>query len=85
MKKIFTYDKDLYVVCYSENRGRSGFNHIGKIFYKNKLVCTDKIKYYNRTWEAWEYQSILRSCENWIDNNLKLEHFKRLSTCDYIA
>lgn len=81
--KIFTFNPGLYVVC-DHAKTRSGFKHTGKIFYKSRLVCEDKILYYNRTWEAWEYQSILRSCENWIDNNLKLEHFKRLSTCDYI-
>lgn len=83
--KRFDYSKDLYVICESERRGTSGFNHTGKIYYKSKLVDSEKIKYYNRTWEAWTYQSILKKCEDWIDNNLILESFKRLSREDYIA
>ena len=83
MSKLFNYGDDLYVVC-DHGKTRSGFKHIGKVFYKGYLVHEDKICYYNRTWEQWEYQSILRSCENWIDNNIKLEHFEKLSRKDYM-
>ena len=79
MSRLFDYGSDLYVICESDYRSRDGFNHTGKIFYKNRLVYTGKIHYLNRTWEAWEYQSMLFKCEERIDNNLKLEHFKRQS------
>lgn len=71
------YEKDLYITCEYDGRSRYGFNHIGKIFYKGRLIHVEKIHYINRTWEAYEYQSLLFKCEEWIDNNLKLEHFKK--------
>ena len=78
MARIFTYAPDLEVVCEYQDK-RSGFNHIGKVFYRGNKVFQDKMHYINRTWEAYTYQTILKRCEEWIDNNLKLEKFKKIA------
>lgn len=73
---IKEYEDSLYIVCEYQS-GRYGFNHIGKIFYKGRLINTIKLHYINRTWEEYTYQSLLKVCEDWIDNNLVLNHFKK--------
>ena len=78
MSIIKNYSNDLYIVC-EYAQGRYGFNHIAKIFYKGRLVDTEKVHYINRTWEEYTYQTVLRLAEEWIDNNLKLERFKKIA------
>lgn len=76
--KVFNYSKDLFIICGFESK-RDGFNHTGQVFYKGRMVFKDKIHYQNRTWESFEFESILRACESWIDNNLKLEKFIKIA------
>lgn len=52
------------VICWSACGGRIGFQHRCYVYinnacevYKNKFY---KIQYYNRTWEKYRYQSLLR-------------------------
>ena len=78
MSIIKQYAEDLYIVCEYQS-SRYGFNHIAKIFYHGRLVDTEKVHYINRTWEEYTYQTVLRRAEDWIDNNLKLEHFKKIA------
>lgn len=78
MSTIKQYANDLYIVCEYQS-SRCGFNHIAKIFYKGRLVDIEKVHYINRTWEEYIYQTVLRRAEEWIDNNLKLEHFKKIA------
>ena len=66
MAKTF-YNKSVSVTCESKSN-RSGFYHLGKLYYQNRLVLKKKIQYYNRTWEAWEFQSLL---ENLLDKAKK--------------
>lgn len=78
MSIIKQYAEDLYIVC-EHKQSRYGFNHIAKIFFKGRLVDVEKVRYINRTWEEYTYQTVLRRAEDWIDNNLKLEHFKKIA------
>lgn len=70
MSKQFNYlDNQASVICESSST-RQGFKHTCKLFYKGRLIFQDKINYYNRTWESFEYESVLRLAENYIDNNI---------------
>jgi hypothetical protein len=57
--RIFKLDGVYNVVCESLPT-RSGFKHTAHLI-KNDYseVYTTKINYYNRTWECYEYESIL--------------------------
>lgn len=37
------------------------WGHKAYAYYKGKLVAESKVIYYNRTWEAYPFQSVLRS------------------------
>lgn len=51
--------KPLQFVCESYET-RNSWGHKGKVLYNNKDIgITYKIRYYNRTWESYRYQSLL--------------------------
>lgn len=39
---------------------RSGFVHETTLFRNGKMEGVNKIQYYNRTWECYEYQSVMK-------------------------
>ena len=42
---------------------RSGFVHETTLFDNyGRQLATNKCQYYNRTWECYEYQSVMRGC-----------------------
>lgn len=53
--------KPIQFVCdYYETRNSWG--HIGRVLYNNQDInITDRIRYYNRTWEQYQYQSLLKN------------------------
>lgn len=73
---IFNYADNLCVVCETKNT-RTGFKHEATVLYNGRVVDVEKCIYYNRTWESFEYESVLRKAEDYIDNNIKLESFTR--------
>jgi len=56
--KIFNVNKEIKVVCNSE-RTRSGFRHLATLLRNDREVSNAKCCYSNRTWEAYEFQSVL--------------------------
>lgn len=68
----------------NNSRGnRSGFVHETTLLNNNGLeVGNYKIQYYNRTWECYQYQSVMQSCIHNIIEKRK-ENFIRLSKEKY--
>jgi len=62
--KTFNITKDLTAYCRSE-KTRYGFRHLAELHYKGNEIADAKCCYYNRTWEAYEFQSVL---EKLLDN-----------------
>lgn len=45
----------------NESRGnRSGFVHETRLFKDGRLIGERKVQYYNRTWERYRYQTVMR-------------------------
>lgn len=56
----------------NHSRGnRSGFVHETELFCNNYLIGTNKAQYYNRTWECYTYQSVMKGCVAKMLENLK--------------
>lgn len=77
-----------YEFINSTRGNRSGFVHETKLFKDGRLVEENKIQYYNRTWECYRYQSVMKglvyclieACEERFKNRWKREHnVKRLT------
>lgn len=56
--RVFTLGK-IIVVCEFENT-RSGFRHIAVLLINNCERDRAKCCYLNRTWECFQYESVLR-------------------------
>jgi hypothetical protein len=50
-------------VCESE-RTRSGFRHLATLFRNGEEIANTKICYINRTWEAFQFASVLQNLIN---------------------
>jgi len=44
----------------SSRKNRSGFVHKCKLYEAGKLIRFHKIQYYNRTWESYQFQSVMQ-------------------------
>jgi hypothetical protein len=73
--KIFNYTDNLAVVCECKPT-RNGFKHVATVLHNGRVVDVEQCFYLNRTWESFEYESVLRKAESYIDNNIKLEHWE---------
>lgn len=56
--RIFKITPQIEIVCNSE-RTRYGFRHLATLFINGREEETDKCCYYNRTWERYEFQSVI--------------------------
>lgn len=66
--RIFNLDQDYTIVCNTQNT-RYGFRHLASLCEKGyNNIGNTKICYYNRTWERFRYESVLRDL---IDKNFK--------------
>jgi len=74
--KSFKVDKIYSVVCESKNT-RSGFKHVATLLYNGREIESVKICYLNRTWERYEYESVLNKIltKVGIISDLKIKNF----------
>jgi len=56
--RIFSLDKEYNVVCNSE-KTRYGFRHIAVLHRIGFEITRAKVCYYNRTWERFEFETVL--------------------------
>ena len=69
MRKIKGNDNlELFAEHYST---RYSWGHKAKAYYNNKLIAETKIRYYNRTWERYQFETILYSLLEKIKKNKK--------------
>lgn len=77
-----------YMFINSFRGNRSGFVHETELYRNDRLIGKNKAQYYNRTWECYTYQSVMKSlvyglmedCREAYKNAWKNEHnVKRLT------
>ena len=61
--KTFRINKKIEIVCEAK-KTRNGFKHIATLMINNCDYENVKICYLNRTWEKYEYQSVLEKLVN---------------------
>ena len=59
-EQTFYLDDNFKVVCESQNTAY-GFRHVSSLKRVGHEVAKSKACYYNRTWESYTYQSVLKS------------------------
>ncbi|MBO7734833.1 MAG: hypothetical protein J6S67_19895 [Methanobrevibacter sp.] len=68
--RVFTYkvgDKTYRFYCHTEDT-KYGFRHLCDVFYNGQPVAYATSKYYNRTWETFDYQSVMKKASDLISN-----------------
>lgn len=57
-KKVINNNEYTFI---NHSRGnRSGFVHETELYKNDRLIAENKIQYYNRTWECYQFQSVMR-------------------------
>ena len=64
--KIFEIDDNISVVCESEGT-RLGFRHLATLMINGQEYMTAKCTYQNRTWERYQFESVLRQLHEIAD------------------
>ncbi len=57
--KSFKIDEHLSVDCQAQ-RTSYGFRHLASLCRDGRVIATARESYYNRTWESYEYQTVIR-------------------------
>jgi len=78
--KIFKITKDIEVVCESE-KTRNGFRHLATLMRNGNEEASGKCCYLNRTWEKYEFQSVLHKV---VENDKCLSEEERKICKDFI-
>jgi hypothetical protein len=76
----FKISKDIVVVATS-GKSRSGFNHFARLYLKGQFVDEKKIHYINRTWEAYEFDSVI---QHLADKSKALTPSQRQTILDWV-
>ena len=81
-QRQFQITPEISVHCQSENTS-SGFRHLATVFKNGYQVGFAKATYQNRTWESYEYQSVLkRAIESSSLSSKEKEYAKRWADGD---
>ena len=68
-KKAINNNEYMFI---NHSRGnRSGFVHETELYQNDRLISEYKIQYYNRTWECYQYQSVMRGAINILIGEIK--------------
>lgn len=72
-----TINNNEYMFINRSRGNRSGFVHETKLYKNNRLIAENKIQYYNRTWESYQYQSVMRRAVNALIDEAKESYRNR--------
>lgn len=64
-----------YMFINSFRGNRSGFVHETELYKNDRLIGRNKCQYYNRTWECYTYQSVMKGCVRDLMDEF-MENFK---------
>ena len=73
---IKNISKDISIVCEAWNRGSNAWGHEAKLYYNGQQIESARVRYYNRTWEAYQFDTV---CDNLLS---KLDNTKTLSLAE---
>lgn len=81
--QTFKINKDIEIICQSEGT-RYGFRHLASLMVNGHEIEKDKACYYNRTWERFQFETVIRSVlekTNAITKRQKGAFLKRIGSC----
>jgi len=76
--KAFQLTNEYQVICRAENT-RYGFRHLAELTHDGYIVAKAKTCYYNRTWEAFEFQTVLHKVINSYFNSSTAQGYRDIT------
>lgn len=70
-------NEDISIGCEVWNRGNSAWGHEAKLFYKGEEVESNRVRYYNRTWEAYQFDTVKSGLMSKLDESKSLSLSER--------
>lgn len=58
--RLYRINDELTIGCESQGT-RYGFRHLATLFRNGREISKAKVCYYNRTWECYEFDSVMHS------------------------
>jgi len=84
MEKKFVLSENIEVFA-TYKKTRNGFKHEAELFINNRMVDKNKVCYLNRTWESYQFQTVIRKLVDktkYLTNDEKSELLKKIDKSD---
>lgn len=87
--KKYTINDNEYTFVNDSFSTSNSWGHITHLFRNGQEIGNYRIRYYNRTWEAYEYQTCMKECldttikqyiQNFIDGYKKKNNIKKFKS-----
>ena len=72
----FKLNNEYQIICESQST-RYGFRHVAILLKNGYEVDKTKICYYNRTWESFEYECVIRKLINKYFNEMTAKKYMK--------
>lgn len=76
-------NENIIIGCEVYNNSRA-WGHIAKCFYKGNEVAEARIRYHNRTWEAYQYDSVKQKLVGKVDELKTIPLSERVALARFI-
>lgn len=83
-QKTFKLSDSVYIDCETYDT-RYSWGHKATAYYEGREVAYSKITYYNRTWEAYTYQSIVHCIIDKLPKSIKADRNNLIHKADEIG
>jgi hypothetical protein len=80
-ERAFKINDKVQIVARQED-ARDGFNHTATLYINGKAVDSAKVHYINRTWESYEFQTVMQRL---VDKTTELSDAEKQSAKSYLA
>lgn len=76
----FKVGEDKYTFINHTESSQSGFTHVSQMFKNGSYKGHARIRYVNRTWESYQYESVMRRNVSRLMDNRAFELFEEFKT-----
>lgn len=77
--------EDLSIGCEVWNRGNQAWGHEAKLFYKGQEIAKNRVRYYNRTWEAYQFDTVKSGLMDVVDKDKAIPLSERIILAKFIS
>jgi hypothetical protein len=76
-------NEDVSIGCEVYNNSRA-WGHEAKLFYRGQEVAKNRVRYHNRTWEAYQFDSVKKGLLSKVDKEKTIPLSDRVALAKFI-